>query len=98
VTDFLVSQTNNAASLPASDTWQKESYTTHLIAHPEVSAESSKEINLREALEWLLGSPEPNHDLQLSEEERASRKERRLDLLMWIMNLEVRLTPYREPA
>jgi hypothetical protein len=95
VTDFLVSPPNNAAALPASDTWQNESY-NHLKAQPE--SPEAKEINLREALEWLLGSPEPHQEVQLSDEEKESRKERRMDLLMWIMNLEMRLSPYREPA
>jgi hypothetical protein len=89
----MVSQ-NNAAPLPASDNWQKESYMTHL----KTIDEPAKEINLREALEWLLGSPEASHDVHLSDEERATRKERRMDLLMWLMNLELRLSPYREPA
>jgi len=86
---------NNAAQLPAADSWQKESYTAPHLKQVE---EPNKEINLREALEWLLGNPEVTQEVQLSEEERASRKERRMDLLMWLMNLELRLSPYREPA
>lgn len=97
MTDFLVSQTNITAGLPASDTWQNESYTTHLKAQAEATPEA-KELNLREALEWLLGSAEPTTESNLTEEEKANRKERRMDLLMWIMNLELRLSPYREPA
>ncbi|MCA9805639.1 MAG: hypothetical protein KC777_26895 [Cyanobacteria bacterium HKST-UBA02] len=58
---------------------------------------ADREIDLKEALEWLLGSPE-NHDLEMSENERRARKERRLDLLIWLMNLELRLSPYSEPA
>lgn len=92
MTDFLVSPPNNVAALPASDTWQNESYK----AQPE--SPEAKEINLREALEWLLGNSEPHQEMQLTEEEKANRKERRMDLLMWIMNLEMRLSPYREPA
>lgn len=93
MTDFLVSQ-SNSLGVSASD-WQSETY-----SHQKQSqdAESTREINLREALEWLLGSPEAGIDMQLSDEERANRKERRMDLLIWLMNLELRLSPYREPA
>ncbi len=92
MTDFLVSQ-SNSAGFSASD-WQSESY-----AHQRSSeSESAREINLREALEWLLGSPDACIDAHLSDEEKANRKERRMDLLIWLMNLELRLSPYREPA
>ena len=100
MTEFLVSQNNSGlptnpptnvsggsgrAGADLSD-WQKG---YGLKPTPQ---EAPKEINLREALEWLLGSPDP--DEQYSEEEKAIRRERRLDLLMWIMNLEVRLSAY----
>lgn len=57
----------------------------------------TKEINLQEALEWLLGSPQPQ-DAHLSEDELESRKARRTELLMWLLNLELRLSPYGDPA
>lgn len=88
----MVSQ-NPQAQLPASDTWQKES----CILQQQQATEPTREINLREALEWLLGSPE-THEVLLSDEEKERRKERRMDLLIWLMNLELRLSPYTEPA
>ncbi len=93
MTDFLVSQ-SNSAGLSASD-WQTESFAPQRQSE---QSDSSREINLREALEWLLGSPEAINDMHLSDEEKSTRKERRVDLLIWLMNLELRLSPYREPA
>lgn len=52
-------------------------------------------LNLREALEWLLGAPH-THDDDLTHEEKAARRHRRMELLMWILHLEPRLAPYGE--
>jgi hypothetical protein len=52
---------------------------------------SGHHINLREALEWLLGSPQ---DDQFSHEDKAARRNRRMELLVWLLNLEPRLAPY----
>lgn len=84
MTEFLVSQ--NTASIPAGDDWQKETY---------LRGSDSREINLRDALDWLLGS---DVDGTLPAEEQTVRKERRVDLLIWLMNLELRLSPYSELA
>ncbi len=62
---------------------------------PQLVAEGH-EINLCDALEWLFMGSESED--ALSEPERQSRKERRLELLLWIMNLERRLSAYVEPA
>ncbi|HEY9776024.1 MAG TPA: hypothetical protein V6C81_19835 [Planktothrix sp.] len=53
-------------------------------------------LNLRDALEWLLGSAPNPEDEELSHEEKAARSNRRMDLLMWLLNLEPRLAPYGE--
>lgn len=55
------------------------------------------EINLQEALEWVLGSSQPQ-DAHLSEDEKEARQARRTELLMWLLNLELRLSPYGDPA
>ncbi len=53
------------------------------------------QLNLRDALEWLLGSHAPkDEEGALSHEEKAARRNRRMELLMWLLNLEPRLTPY----
>ena len=100
MTDFLVSQSN--PQLPSSDSWRKEDYPSspqaQIRSHAQSLAEPPREINLREALEWLLGSSDAPEMHQLTEEEKLSRKERRMELLIWLMNLELRLSPYGEPA
>lgn len=99
MTDFLVTQ-NNSSGLPASKDWQQESYSqTQLKVTVDATQDSPKEVNLRDALEWLLRNPEGDHEVHHgTEEERSRRKERKVDLLIWLMNLERRLSPYHEPA
>jgi hypothetical protein len=53
----------------------------------------TKQLDLKESLEWLLGSDD---DFSLPQEERSMRRERRFELLLWILNLELRLNPYIE--
>ena len=100
MTDFLVSQTN-AAALSADVDWQSQtphaSTTGSPVQAPVQGAEEAGELDLREALEWLLGSPEPQEE-ELHQEELAARQERRMDLILWLMNLELRLSPYSELA
>lgn len=64
------------------------------------SEEQGRNINLRDAIEWLLGNQNHASDEEhsLTDEERSARKERRKELLVWLMNLEPRLSPYKEPA
>jgi hypothetical protein len=66
-------------------------------AHPRtgVAGNTVPHLNLREALEWLLGAPH-THDDDLSHEEKAARRNRRMELLLWLLNLEPRLAPYGE--
>jgi len=99
VTDFLVSQ-NNTPGLPASNNWQQESYNnTQLKVTMDTQQEPHKEVNLRDALEWLLRNPEGDHEVHHgTEEERSRRNERKVDLLLWLLHLERRLAPYHEPA
>ncbi|MDZ4836117.1 MAG: hypothetical protein SGJ27_20250 [Candidatus Melainabacteria bacterium] len=97
MTDFLVSP-NNTSGLPASTTWQQESYNAQLKGTTDAAQEPAREVNLREALEWLLRNPEGHEVPQVNEEEKTRRKERKVDLLIWLLNLELRLSPYHEPA
>jgi hypothetical protein len=57
------------------------------------AAGTGHHLNLREALEWLLGSPH-NEDDHLTHEDKAARRNRRMELLLWLLNLEPRLAPY----
>lgn len=53
-------------------------------------------MNLRDALEWLLGSATNPEDDHMSHEEKSARSNRRMELIMWLLNLEPRLAPYGE--
>lgn len=53
-------------------------------------------LNLRDALEWLLGSTTNPEDDHMSHEEKNARSNRRMELIMWLLNLEPRLAPYGE--
>lgn len=68
-------------------------------SHKSQPEEQGRNINLKDALEWLLGTTGSDEEHALTEDERAARKERRVELLVWLMNLEPRLSPYSsEPA
>lgn len=110
MTEFLVSQTNPSTGIATEQNWQNDTYSSQRLpgGNPSTPASASvvsalkstapaQEINLKEALEWLLGSPQPQ-DAHLSDEELESRQARRADLLVWLLNLELRLSPYGDPA
>lgn len=59
-------------------------------------ASGGHHLNLRDALEWLLGSAPGPDDEELSHEDKAARSNRRMELLLWLLNLEPRLAPYGE--
>ncbi len=76
------------------------------LNHPHVSAASTAasepetnslklsfnpSLDLRESLELLIGAEEEH---MLPTDERLVRRERRFDLLVWLLNLEPRLGPY----
>ena len=80
--------------------WQIDGGAAATTTVTSVEAEPSTntpDINLKEALQWLLGGEEQNELSFLSEEARQERQRRREDLLVWLMNLEVRLQ-YNELA
>jgi hypothetical protein len=52
-------------------------------------------LNLRDALDWLLGGVHHDEE-ELSQDDKTARRHRRMDLLMWLLNLEPRLAPYGE--
>lgn len=57
---------------------------------------STRHLDLRESLEWLLGAAPEQEDLDIPADEKSARRNRRMDLLLWILNLEPRLAPYGE--
>ena len=64
---------------------------------PSEGSGTHQDVNLMEALDWILNSSEGQ---SISFEPDDTLTQRRLDLLMWIMNLERRLSPYpaQDPA
>ncbi len=76
--------------------WQTEGGITATIV--ETVPPTNTDINLKDALQWLLGGEDSSELSFLSDEARSERQRRREDLLVWLMNLEVRLQPYGDPA
>ena len=66
-------------------------YSADQLAQIETSSEDIK-INLSEALKSV--SDEGQAEMQLSVDEVSALEQRREDLVMWLLNLELRLTPY----
>jgi hypothetical protein len=48
-------------------------------------------VDLRQALSFVIDEEGPK---ELSEDELSALEQRRLDLIMWLLNLELRLSPY----
>jgi hypothetical protein len=49
-------------------------------------------VDLRQALSFVIDDDASAQ--QLSDEEVSALEQRRLDLIMWLLNLELRLSPY----
>lgn len=90
VTDSIIAGTSSFFSGTTTSDRDQTSFDPNRVSRP-----GSRPLNLRDALEWLLGAP-PSEDDVLSQEERASRRNRRMELLVWLLNLEPRLAPYGE--
>ena len=80
--------------------WQTTARAAAITSTEETEGtQTSAEVNLRDALDWLLGAEsEESNEVPLSAEDRQEIRNRRTDLLIWLMNLEQRLSPYGEPA
>lgn len=91
MSDFSAATSNVSGFVP-------EAAAKHENHKSTTSEEQGRNINLKDALEWLLGTHGSDEDHILSDEERVARKERRVELLVWLMNLEPRLSPYKDPA
>jgi hypothetical protein len=95
VVDSFVAN-NNGFNSAAANAAEDE----HASQHNYVDANMSfhPTLDVKESLEWLLGAEEES---LLPNDERVIRRERRVDLLVWLLNLnlEPRLGPYgAEPA
>ncbi len=102
---FTISSTGFGAGFVSSgDEKNNEGQRDFTAETPTASSETSSQAasgsgqhDLRQSFDWLLGSGH-EHDNELSQEELQEKQKRRLDLLLWILHLEPRLTPYGEPA
>lgn len=68
----------------------EETAITHVAAAVNNLSLTQRTFDVRESLEWLLG---PEEDTLHSDDKLAIR-ERRFDLLLWLLNLEPRLGHY----
>jgi hypothetical protein len=82
VSDFAIS------SLPALVT-----QAAAISVQPEPVSETTEvKVDLRQALSFVIDDDSSAE--QLSDEEVSALEQRRLDLIMWLLNLELRLSPY----
>ncbi|MBS1997778.1 MAG: hypothetical protein JSS86_15755 [Cyanobacteria bacterium SZAS LIN-2] len=51
-------------------------------------------VDLRQALNFVIEEDSATADAALSDDEVTALEQRRLDLIMWLLNLELRLSPY----
>ncbi|MBS1993812.1 MAG: hypothetical protein JSS83_25020 [Cyanobacteria bacterium SZAS LIN-3] len=51
-------------------------------------------VDLRQALNFVIEEDSAIADAALSDDEVTALEQRRLDLIMWLLNLELRLSPY----
>jgi len=66
---------------------------TVTVADEQASAQTEElKVDLRQALNFVID--EENDKADLSEDEVSALEQRRLDLIMWLLNLELRLSPY----
>jgi hypothetical protein len=93
VTDpFVVRSSNFYAGVPAQTPLHGEDLAkTNSVSAPVNNfVLTQKTLDVKESLEWLLGPEEE----QLHCDEKLAVRERRFDLLLWLLNLEPRLGNY----
>jgi hypothetical protein len=92
VVDSLVANSNgfNSAANAAEGEQASRNYVVEAGANMSFHP---RRLEVKESLEWLLGAEEES---LLPNDERLIRRERRTDLLVWLLNLnlEPRLGPY----
>jgi len=99
VTDSFAARGNSfqqGASLDWNDNNFEPSPTSNTPMAAGNNSPATRHLDLRESLEWLLGATPEHEDLDMPADEKSARRNRRMDLLLWILNLEPRLAPYGE--
>jgi hypothetical protein len=88
VSDFAIS------NLPALVTQASAAVTTaqEPTADQITLVTAEVKVDLRQALSFVID--EDLSSQELSDDELSALEQRRLDLIMWLLNLEQRLTPY----
>ncbi|MBU6451571.1 MAG: hypothetical protein KGS72_07330 [Cyanobacteria bacterium REEB67] len=62
------------------------------VCDPTEDAQSDVIVDLKEALNVVVG--EDQSLVELSQDELSALEQRRVDLMIWLLNLEKRLSPY----
>ncbi len=93
MTDSFVVRSNSfyAGALNPTPLHSEDPAKTTLVSAAVNSSLTQNTLDVKESLEWLLGTEEDAH---LPSEEKLAKRERRFDLLLWLMNLEPRLGNY----
>jgi len=94
VTDSVVAQTTFVPQAENKD--KPVSETEHMQGNHGTSQHGI--VNLSEAIRWLLDRHAENGGHLVDHDEEMDRQRRQHDLLLWLFNLEPRLTPYSEPG
>ena len=89
--DSFVANTSGFNSAASNGANEHEGQHNYVEATVNMSFQPS--LDVKESLEWLLGAEDES---LLPTDERLIRRERRVDLLVWLLNLnlEPRLGPY----
>ncbi len=95
MSDPITARTNSLFLNNSQDKDQQSSFEPGSLLRPSTQT-NHHSLNLRDALEWLLGPTTNPEDDHMSHEEKNARSNRRMELLMWLLNLEPRLAPYGE--
>jgi len=94
MSDYLVTSVGKDF-VDRSDRDDLKSSTTPPPAATPIHASKHTTFDLRESLDWLLRA-DADEEI-ISPEEGTIRRERRFELLLWLLHLEPRLGPYPEP-
>ncbi|HEY9677129.1 MAG TPA: hypothetical protein V6C76_03935 [Drouetiella sp.] len=91
MSDAFVARANNFFVGPQGQLSGEDQSKTNPVAAAVTNLSlTQRTFDVKESLEWLLG-PEEEH---LHTEEKSAIRERRFDLLLWLLNLEPRLGHY----
>lgn len=92
VTDAFVAKSSSFYAGPLKVTpLHGEDVAKAALANATVNVSMAPKLDAKESLEWLLGTEEDAH---LPTDEKLAKRERRFDLLIWLLNLEPRLGNY----